>query len=79
MKLIYPCPKKLKYELGSIKKVNIYRKIDCALYDICLEKTAILNYESFSCVNCTMYIQTKIEAENDKYKQIIKEILNGDL
>jgi hypothetical protein len=74
-KLIYPNCKKLNNELRSIKNVNNHRKIDCIHYDICLNKASILNYESFSCIDCNMYIQIKIENEEKKFKKIIKEII----
>src|SRR5574343_988473 len=54
MKILYPKPKRLNYEL-ELEETDKHRQFNCIFYDICLDHAAHFLYQSFSCQGCTWY------------------------
>ena len=54
MKILYPKPKRLNYEL-ELEEIDKHRNFSCIFYDICLDHAAHFLYQSFSCQGCTWY------------------------
>lgn len=63
MKIMYPKPKRLHYDL-ELEDTNRHRQFDCIFYDICLDHAAHFLYQSFSCQGCTWYHEDTREFEN---------------
>jgi hypothetical protein len=77
MKLLYPKPKKLNFELETYEMAEEHRKVNCIFYGICLDHAAYLRWEGFSCKNCKFYFDENIpikfsEAQIKKFTLLMK-------
>lgn len=57
----------------TVDNVDTYRKLDCKIYDRCLDVAVVQQWGSFACEACTAYARAEpMPSSRDEYKAMHK-------